>query len=282
MDCAATFRFVNADERRIDNLKVPVGGPARLDRRDPADKLGLGDKESARARVEELGTELDSLHDRLWAEAKRSVLLVLQGMDTSGKDGTIRRVLSGLNPQGCNVASFKAPSHAELAHDYLWRVHEVCPPRGHLGVFNRSHYEDVLGARFVGAVTHAQCRRRYGHLKAFERMLTDEGTRVVKVFLHISKDEQKARLQARIDDPKKRWKFHPADLDVRKQWDEYSEAYEEVLAETSTKIAPWYVVPADRKWVRDVAVASLLVSTLRELDPKIPPPDPALDGVVVE
>jgi PPK2 family polyphosphate:nucleotide phosphotransferase len=273
---------MDAEERLIDQLRVPVKGPAGLAKRDSDDKLGLSDKDVARDRLAVLATELDGLHSRLWAEAKRSVLLVLQGMDTSGKDGTIRRVLSGLNPQGCNVASFKAPSDAERAHDYLWRIHAACPPRGHLGVFNRSHYEDVLAARFIGVVTHDECRRRYEQLRAFEQMLADEGTTVIKVFLHISKDEQKARLQARIDDPKKRWKFRAADLDVRKQWDDYLEGYEEVIAETSTKATPWYVVPADRKWVRDVAVASLLVSTFRNLDPKIPDPDPALDGIVVE
>jgi PPK2 family polyphosphate:nucleotide phosphotransferase len=273
---------VNADTQMIDGLRVPVGGPARIDHRDPADKLGISDKEAARDRIAELLTELDALHNRLWAEASRSVLLVLQGMDTSGKDGTIRRVLSGLNPQGCTVASFKEPSHAELAHDYLWRVHAVCPPRGHLGVFNRSHYEDVLAARFLGIVTHDECRRRYEQLRSFEQLLTDEGTTVVKVFLHLSKDEQRDRLQARVDDPTKRWKFKPQDLEVRTQWDDYQEGYEEVLGETSTKAAPWYVVPADRKWVRDVAVATLLVMTFRQLDPQIPSPDPTVDGLVVE
>jgi PPK2 family polyphosphate:nucleotide phosphotransferase len=266
----------------IEDLRVAPGHAPHLDRRDPRGKLGVDDKDSAKTTVGALVQELDGLHNRMWAEAKRSVLLVLQGLDTAGKDGAIRRVLSGLNPQGCDVTSFKAPSDAEAAQDYLWRVHAVCPPRGHLGVFNRSHYEDVVAARFVGAATHEECKRRYRHIRDFEQMLTDEGTTVVKVFLHLSKDEQRTRLQARIDDPTKRWKFNKADLDVREHWDRYQSAYEEVITETSTDAAPWFIVPADRRYVRDVAVAALLVSTFRRLDPQIPPPDPSLDGIVVE
>lgn len=266
----------------VDRLRVEPGTAAGLATRDTRDALGLPDKDGAKDSLKDLGDELDALHGRLWAEASRSVLLVLQGMDASGKDGTIRKVLSGLNPQGCQVASFKAPSDGERAHDYLWRVHAVCPDRGHLGVFNRSHYEDVVAARMIGVVDHDQCRRRYRHLREFERMLTEEGTTVVKVFLHLSSDEQRDRLQERIDDPTKNWKFKVADLDVRKQWDEYQDVYEEVITETSTDHAPWYVVPADRNWVRDVAVATLLVDTLQALDPKIPEPDPALRGMKVE
>ena len=266
----------------VDQLRVAPGKAPGLSKRDPGDRLGLDTKDNAREIVEGLIAELDGLHNRLWAESKRSVLLVLQGLDTSGKDGTIRRVLTGLNPQGTQVASFKAPNDQELAHDYLWRVHEVCPARGHLAVFNRSHYEDVLAARFVGAATHEQCRRRYRHLREFERLLTDEGTTIVKVFLHLSKGEQRARLQSRIEDPAKNWKFRMDDLETRSHWDDYMDAYEEVIAETSTDHAPWLVVPADRKWVRDVAVATVLVESLRRLDPQIPPADPDLEGIVVD
>ncbi len=266
----------------IKALRVTPGDAPHVSQRDTSAKLGLESKEQAQPLQAQLIAELDDLHGRLWADATHSVLLVLQGMDASGKDGTIRRVLSGLNPQGCKVASFKAPNDAEQAQDYLWRVHAVCPPRGHLGVFNRSHYEDVLAARFVGAATHAQCRLRYRHLRDFEQMLTDEGTTVVKVFLHISKDEQRERLQSRIDDATKNWKFKPGDLDVRKRWDEYHSAYEEVITETSTDVAPWHVVPADRKWVRDFAVATLLLDTFRRLDPHFPPIDPEFAGLVVE
>lgn len=269
-------------DKLIKELRVVPGKAAGLGHRRTDDKLGLDTKDATEPLQKALATELDALHGRLWAEGTRSVLLVLQGIDAAGKDSTIRRVLSGLNPQGCKVESFKAPSDTEKAHDYLWRVHSVCPPRGHLGVFNRSHYEDVLAARFVGAATYEQCRARYRHLGEFERMLTEEGTTVVKIFLHISKDEQRARLQARIDDPTKSWKFKAGDLDVRKQWDEYQAAYEEVITETSTDMAPWHVVPADRKWVRDFAIGTLLVETFRRLDPQYPPLDPEAKGLVVE
>jgi PPK2 family polyphosphate:nucleotide phosphotransferase len=266
----------------LDGLRVAPAKKAGLDARDPGDRLGLTDKAAGKARCEELAPDLDALHDRLWAEARRSVLLVLQGMDASGKDGTIRKVLTGLNPQGCSVEAFKAPSDRERAHDYLWRVHAVCPSRGKLGVFNRSHYEDVVAARIIGIIDDRQCEQRYGHIRDFEHMLVDEGTTVVKVFLHISRDEQRERLQARLDDPTKRWKFSPGDLEVRKQWDDYQRAYERAITETSTDWAPWWVVPANRKWVRDVAVTELLVKTLRDLDPRFPDPDPALDTLVVE
>ncbi len=190
-------------------------------------------------------------------------------------------MLTGLNPQGCSVVNFKAPSAVDLAHDYLWRVHAATPARGILGVWNRSHYEDVVAARMIGAVDDEQCERRYRHIREFERMLSEEGFTVVKVFLHLSKDEQRARLQARIDDPAKNWKFRKADLGVREQWDEYHELYERAITETSTDWSPWYVVPADHKWVRDVAVASLLVDVLASLDPKIPDPEPGLEGLIV-
>jgi PPK2 family polyphosphate:nucleotide phosphotransferase len=269
-------------DRVVEQLRVAPGKAAKLSGRDTADKLGLTDKDHAKELLTGLRAEMDTLHERLWAEAKRSVLLVLQGLDTSGKDGSIRKVLSGLNPQGCRVAAFKEPTDKELAHDYLWRVHAECPPRGQLGVFNRSHYEDVLAARVAGAVTLAHCELRYHHIVEFERLLTDEGTTLVKVCLHISKEEQRARLQARIDNPDKNWKFKAGDLDVRARWDEYAAAYEETITATSTEYAPWFVIPGDRKWVCDVAVATLLVATLRRLDPRYPPPDPAFKGVIVQ
>jgi PPK2 family polyphosphate:nucleotide phosphotransferase len=268
-------------EAVLDAIRVAPGTAAGLDGRDPAHQLGLDSEEQADALVDALRDDLDELHNRLWAEAERSVLLVLQGIDASGKDGTIRKVLSGLNPQGCQVAGFKAPSDDERAHDYLWRVHARCPARGHLGVFNRSHYEDVVAARLIGVVSAEQCRLRYRHIQDFERMLTEEGTTLVKVFLHISKDEQRERFQERIDDPEKRWKFREGDLEVRERWQEYAAVYDEVLTETSTEHAPWHVVPGDHKWVRDLAVATLLVTTLRGLDPRFPPPDPQFDGLII-
>lgn len=263
-------------------LQVQSGSAPRLARRDPADRLGLTRKAEARAQRDAMLDELDELHRRLWAEAERSVLLVLQGVDTAGKDSVIRRVLRGLNPQGCSVMSFKAPTTLEIEHDYLWRVHNASPSRGELGVFNRSHYEDVVAARVLEIVDEPHWRRRYRHLRDFEQMLTDEGTTVVKVFLHISREEQRQRLQGRLDDPTKRWKFRLEDLEARTQWDAYQTAYEDTITETSTDVAPWWIVPSNRKWVRDVAVATLLLETFRRLDPQFPPADPSLDGVIVE
>jgi PPK2 family polyphosphate:nucleotide phosphotransferase len=268
--------------RLTDRLAVESGTAAQLDRRDPGDTLDLGDKLSGQVRSEMLSTRLGDLHNRLWAEARRSVILVLQGMDASGKDGTIRRVLSGLNPQGCAVTNFKVPTELQLAHDYLWRVHHDAPARGLLGVWNRSHYEDVIAARMLGVIGSEHAARRFRHVREFERMLHDEGTSMVKVFLHISKEEQRSRLQARIDDPAKNWKFQKADLEARRHWDDYQAFCEEAITETSTDWAPWYVVPADRKWVRDVAVAELLIRVLEDLDPQIPDPEPGLEGIVVE
>jgi PPK2 family polyphosphate:nucleotide phosphotransferase len=265
----------------VDDIRVGTRKQARLAERDPADRLGL-DKAEAADIVTELVEELGGLQDRLWAEATRAVLLVLQGLDTSGKDSTIKRVFRGLNPQACRVASFKAPNEAELDHDFLWRVHAVCPRRGEIGIFNRSHYEDVGVVRVRQLVPDAVWRRRYRHIREFERMLTDEGTTVVKVFLHISRDEQRQRLQSRLDEATKTWKFRLEDLDDRVLFDDFLAAYDEALTETSTEWAPWYVVPADRKWVRDVAVATLLVETLKRLNPQYPPPPEDLADVTVE
>jgi PPK2 family polyphosphate:nucleotide phosphotransferase len=267
---------------QFEALRVGPGEPADLATRNPASRLGLKEKADGQARSQELLEQLEGLHTRLWAEARRSVVLVLQGMDASGKDGTIRRVLTGLNPQGCMVVNFKEPTTLDVAHDYLWRIHAHTPARGLLGVWNRSHYEDVVTARCIGAVDARQTRRRYRHIRAFERMLVDEGTSVVKVFLHISKDEQRARLQERIDDREKNWKFQRSDVEARRHWDQYQAQYEEAITATSTSWAPWYVVPGDHKWVRDVAVASLLVDVLRALDPQIPEPEPGLEGLIVE
>ena len=238
-------------------------------------------KQEGLAHLAKLVERLSALHNRLFAEATRAVLLVLQGMDASGKDGTIRNVLTGLNPQGCKVVSFRVPTSTELAHDYLWRVHAVCPVRGELAIFNRSHYEDIVAVRVRKLAPREVWHRRYEHLRAFEKLLGDEGTQVVKVFLNVSRDEQRKRLQERLDDPEKRWKFRLGDLDDRKLWDDFAEAYEETIRETSTDHAPWYVVPADHNWARNLAVAQILTEALERMDPQLPPPDPALDGVRV-
>ena len=265
----------------VDALRVAPGSAAELAARATDNRCGLLDKTDGTARLEALIAELSELQNRLWAEAERSVLLVLQGLDTSGKDGTIRKVFTGVNPQGCRVQSFKVPTSIDLAHDYLWRVHAACPRRGEIGIFNRSHYEDVVAVPVVEAIGPTRTAQRYGHINAFEQMLHDEGTTIVKCFLNISSDEQRQRLQQRLDDPAKRWKLLPSDLDTRAHWDANLDAYEAALAATSTPVAPWYVIPADRKWVRDVVVATLLVETLRAMDPQVPPPDPRLDHITV-
>jgi PPK2 family polyphosphate:nucleotide phosphotransferase len=265
----------------IASLRVEPGTPARIAERDPQHTFGL-DKPRARKRLQELDERLDMLQRRLYAESARSLLLVLQGLDASGKDGVIRSVFKGLSPQGCRVASFKAPTATELAHDYLWRVHAQLPARGELGIFNRSHYEDVVTVRMLGLAPEDVWRRRPGHIRDWERMLTDEGTTIVKVFLNVSNEEQRKRLQERIDDPEKRWKFRREDLGVRRRFDEYVQAYEELLTETSTEWAPWNVVPADRNWVKAFGVAQLLVDELERLDPQPPEPEPGIEGLVVE
>ena len=266
----------------VAELKVGEGEPAGLADRATRADLGLDDKDEGHERLHALADELFDLQRRLWAEDARALLLVLQGMDAAGKDGTIRRVMGGLNPQGARVAAFKQPSTEELDHDYLWRVHAEVPRRGEIGIFNRSHYEDVGVVRVMGLADEAVWRRRFRHIREFERMLADEGTEVVKVWLHISKDEQRERFQARLDDPDKRWKFSRGDLDVRARWDDFQAAYEEAITATSTAHAPWYVVPADRKWVRDVAVASIVVSHLEAMDPQYPEPEDELADVVID
>lgn len=263
-----------------DELIVPPGQPARLERR-PTDATFGWHKEAARAELAEVNAQLAFWQHRLWASRSAAVLVVLQGRDASGKDGVIRHVMTGMNPAGTVVTSFKAPAGRELDHDYLWRCHLACPPRGTVGVWNRSHYEDVLVVRVKGLVPRQQWRRRYRHLRDFERMLVDEGTRIVKVHLHVSSEVQRQRLQDRIDDPEEQWKHNAGDLADRALWDEYTAAYEEALTETSTTHAPWYVVPADLKWVRDLAVARLLLATFVELDPQLPEPDPSIAGTRV-
>ncbi len=266
----------------IDHLRVTPGEPARLAERDPRDSLGMQDKDAGKQLRDDLIDQLGELQERLWAEDARALLLVLQGMDTAGKDGTIRRVTTGINPQGVRVEGFKAPSANERDRDYLWRLHRVVPRRGEIGIFNRSHYEDVVTTQVLGIIEPEHARRRMHHLIEWERLLAEEGTAVVKVWLHISKEEQKERLQARLDRPHKRWKFDPGDLDTRRLWDRYHELYEEAITATSTEHAPWHVVPADRKWVRDVAVAALLVQTLEAMDPQVPEAAEGLDDLVIE
>ncbi len=264
----------------LKSLRVEPGKPARIADRDPRDTLRF-DKDEAKDRLDKLHENLSLLHNRLFAEGKRSLLLVLQGLDASGKDGVVRSVFTGVNPQGCRVVSFRAPSSSELAHDYLWRVREVLPARGEIGIFNRSHYEDIVAVGMLQLAPEEVWKRRPDHIREFERELTDEGTTIVKVFLNVSKDEQKVRLQDRVDDPEKRWKFKLTDLKVREQFDGYVEAWDDAITATSTDWAPWYVVPADRNWVKAVAVAELLVDALEQMDPQLPGAEPGVEGLQI-
>jgi PPK2 family polyphosphate:nucleotide phosphotransferase len=265
----------------FEQLRVKPGGRARIARRDARDTLGIDGKQAAKARLAEVVERLAVLQARLYAEGERSVLLVLQGLDASGKDGVIRSVFTGLNPQGCRVVSFKAPAASELAHDYLWRVHAAVPARGEIGIFNRSHYEDAVTARVLDLAPKRVTDRRPGHIREWERVLCDEGTAIVKVFLNVSKEEQRVRLQERIDDPEKRWKFNPRDLELRERFDDFIAEYERVINKTSTEWAPWHVVPADRNWVKSLAVAELLLDTLERIDPQVPDPAPGIEGMKV-
>ncbi|MET0541522.1 MAG: PPK2 family polyphosphate kinase [Variovorax sp.] len=260
-----------------------VGRKFRLADIDPgATPFLKGSEEDQLARLDELALELDELQNLLHAEGKRKVLLVLQGTDTSGKDGTIRWVFSRTSPLGVRVAAFKAPTPDELAHDFLWRCHAVVPRAGELAVWNRSHYEDVLVPVVEGWIDARAAKRRYEQINDFERLLTETGTVVVKCMLHIGKDEQRQRLQARVDDPGKHWKFSVGDLAVREKWLAYQSAYEKALRATSTEQAPWYVVPADSKRHRNLMIARLLVKTLRDMKPKAPPADATLEGLIVK
>lgn len=227
-------------------------------------------KDEPKKRLAELLERRDDLQERLYAEAKQSLLIVFQAMDTGGKDGATKKLLEGMNPAGIRVSSFKAPTRIELAHDFLWRIHAQTPEAGTTGVWNRSHYEDVLIARVHELVPKKVWSKRYRQINDFEQMLVESGTTILKFYLHISKDEQKERLQARLDDPAKHWKFNTGDLEERKLWDDYQKAYEDALNECSTDAAPWHVVPSNHKWARDIAIAEKVNATLEKMDPKFP------------
>lgn len=263
--------------------RVEPGSDAQIMARNTKDLRGFaGDKTAGKAAMKILNSELEQLQELLYAEGKHKVLVVLQAMDTGGKDGTIRHVFDGTNPQGVKVAGFKKPTEKELAHDYLWRVHGNTPASGEITIFNRSHYEDVLVVRVHDLVPEHRWRRRYDHINAFEELLADEGTTILKFFLHISKEEQKQRLQARLDEPTKTWKFAKGDLAERKLWNSYIAAYEEAITRTSTEWAPWYVIPADRKWYRNLAISTIIVDTLKSLGMRYPEPEEELAGIVIE
>ena len=231
-----------------------------------------GNRADTEAALPDLQARLADLQDRLWAESRRSLLVVLQAMDAGGKDGTIKHVFRGVNPQGCRVQSFKEPTNLELAHDFLWRVHRAAPRAGEIGIFNRSHYEDVLITRVHGLIPEKAWRERYDLINGFESLLAHGGTTVIKLFLHISKSEQRKRFDSRLHEPRKRWKFQPSDLAERERWDAYQVAYADALTATSTETAPWYVIPSDHKWYRNWAVSRVLVDALVRIDPQYPEP----------
>jgi PPK2 family polyphosphate:nucleotide phosphotransferase len=258
----------------MDHYRAQPGTRVDLSQWDPNDKSAFPvKKKEGRVQLLELNQRLEALQELLYAEHKHKVLIVLQGMDTAGKDGTIRHVFEGVNPQGVRVAGFKVPTPQELDHDYLWRVHKQTPGRGEMVIFNRSHYEDVLVVRVHNLVPEEVWSRRYVHINAFERLLAEEGTTILKFFLHIDPDEQQERLQARLDEPTKHWKFNPSDLKERKLWPEYTAAYEDALSKTSTEWAPWIIVPANRKWYRNLVVGTTIVEALEALDMRHPEPD---------
>ena len=263
-------------------LCVAPGKKIRLGDFDADYTGGIKNKKQAQAELDDNIAVLADLGYRLYAESRRSLLLVLQGMDTAGKDGTIRHVMQGFNPQSCQVTSFKQPGIDDLAHDFLWRISRAAPRKGFVGIFNRSHYEDVLVVRVHNLVPKEEWQSRYERINQFEQMLAEGGTTIVKVFLHISKQEQQRRLQSRLDDPKKRWKFSRADLAERRYWDDYQRAYEVAMTRCNTKHAPWYIVPANRKWYRNLVISRILRKTLEKMAPQYPPAEEGLDGIVVE
>ena len=257
----------------LDRFRLRPGQHVRLAKVDPRDTSELrGGKRSAEAKLPGLRAELDRLQELFYADGRRGLLVVLQGMDTSGKDGTIRHVFEGVNPQGVHVGAFKTPTPEEQSHDFLWRIHPHAPAKGDIAIFNRSQYEDVLIARVHELVPKHVWSKRYRGINEFERELVDEGTTVLKFFLHISRDEQEERLRERLTDPTKHWKLSPSDARERSFWPQYTRAYEEMLARTTTAWAPWYIVPSDHKWFRNWLVSRVLVETLEAMDLRYPPP----------
>ena len=267
----------------MDKYRVEPGKKIDLRDYDPDDTSQFPDgKKDGEPRLAELVQKLDMLQEVHYAEHKHKLLIVLQALDTGGKDGTIRAVFGGINPQGVHVSSFKAPTPEEQDHDFLWRIHPNVPGKGEIVIFNRSHYEDVLVVRVHKLVSEDVWRRRYTEINHFEQMLAEEGTTIIKFYLNMGKDEQKERLQARLDDPKKRWKFNPADLKERALWDDYSHAYQDAINETSTDWAPWYVVPANHNWYRNLMVASVIVQALENLKEKYPEPVEDLEKIKIQ
>jgi PPK2 family polyphosphate:nucleotide phosphotransferase len=261
---------------------VQPGSRIDLDAFNTRDKGKFSSRAQADAQSEKNRRRLVALQEVLYAQGKHAVLIVLQALDAGGKDGTIRFVFSGVNPQGCRVSSFKVPTPLEKAHDFLWRIHAAVPEKGMIGIFNRSHYESVLVERVKALAPEDVWRARYDHINNFEKLLADEGVTIMKFFLHISKDEQRQRLQSRVDDAHKRWKFSAGDLEERLRWDQYIHAFEDAISRCSTEHAPWYVIPADRKWYRNFVISDIIVRTLKQLDMKYPKAAEGVESIVVE
>jgi len=261
---------------------VEPGKKLKLSKRPTDDTGKFRDKSQAAGPTGKNLEKLDELQELLYAESRRALLVIFQAMDAGGKDGAIEHVFSGVNPQGCSVTSFKVPTHIEAEHDFLWRHHDAAPRKGMIGIHNRSHYESVLVERVHELVPKSVWQNRYNRINEFERLLVDENTTILKFFLHISKDEQKRRLEKRLKDPHKNWKFNPADLKERDRWNDYQQAYEDALEKCSTKHAPWFIVPADHKWYRNWVVSDVIVRTLASLKMKYPPPPPGLDKIVIK
>lgn len=267
----------------LEKYLVKQGQKLNLAERDTDDKsLFDGDKDEHAPFLKQLRQDLKIQQNHLYAENKHRLLVVIQAMDTGGKDGTVKSVFSDVDPQGIHVEPFKKPSEDELARDFLWRVHAKVPRNGQIVVFNRSHYEDILAVRVKNIFPKSVWEPRYQHIVDFERMLADEGTTIVKIFLHISKDEQKERLKSRLDNVVKHWKFNPDDLKDRARWDDFQGVYEDLIEKTSTDCAPWYIVPADRKWYRNLVVARIIVDTLKDLDMKFPIADWMAEDIVID
>jgi PPK2 family polyphosphate:nucleotide phosphotransferase len=261
--------------------QVLPGQAVRLSDWDPDDTGHFGKKSEAEDEIAQLREQFVGLQDVLYAENKHRLLIVLQAMDTGGKDGVVKHVMGGVNPQGCQVHSFKVPTPEELEHDYLWRIHQHVPARGMIGIFNRSHYEDVLVVRVHNLVPDEVWRARYEQINQFEKMLVESGTTIVKFYLHISKEEQKRRLESRRDTPHKQWKFSVKDVQERAYWGDYMCAYEDVLAKCSTPWATWHIIPANHEWYRNLVVARVIVETLKSLDMRYPAPEPGIEKTVV-
>ena len=267
----------------IDPYRVRPGSTVDLDTIDTRDTGSFNEGKKAGRRLHaQMNGHLSELQERFYADRRHRLLVVLQAIDTGGKDGTIRSVFQGVNPAGVRMAAFKQPTHQELERDYLWRIHHQVPRNGEITIFNRSHYEDVLVVRVKDLVEEDTWSKRYAHINDFERLLTDEGTTIVKIYLHISKEEQRERLQARLDDPSKHWKFSLTDLEDRRRWDDFRHAFEDMLGRTSQENAPWYVVPAGRKWFRDLVVSSILITAMESLDLVYPANTEDLSNVVIE